>query len=170
VAVEGIPWIDDRSFASVESTEEDEKLEAALLNYAHRKAMSWGAERFAAEFERRDDEERRLTHAGTPPFRYPWDKEPEPEPMRSGLVDAAVEERVIREDPFELDLEKPPPMKHSNVPRPPTPEPEQETRRGRRRKRDRERDRAATPPASYVPSPEEAARMSPAGRRLYGLE
>ena len=154
----------------MESTQEDEQLEAALLNYAHRKAMTWGAERFAAEFERRDEEERRLTQAGTPPFRYPWDREPEPELMRSGLVDAAVEERVIREDPFELDLEKPPPMKHPNVPRPPASEQEPEARRGRKRRRERERQPAQTPPASYVPSPEEAARMSRAGRRLYGLE
>jgi len=44
-----------------EADRTDEELETALLAYAHQRATRWGAERFAAEFERRDEEERRLT-------------------------------------------------------------------------------------------------------------
>ena len=150
-----------------ETGDDEEQLEAALLAYAHRKATRWGAERFAAEFERRDEEERRLTGAGTPPFRYPWEPDeiaPPPSSVLSGLVDAAVQEQVIRADPAELDLVEPPKIRHAHVPRPAPPEPE--PRRPARRLR---RERAAPQRASVI-SDAEAARMSPAARRLYGLE
>jgi len=132
----------------------DEQLEAALLAYAHRKATRWGAERFAAEFERRDEEERRLTGAGTPPFRYPWEPDeiaPAPSSVLSGLVDAAVQEQVIRADPAELDLVEPPKIRHAHVPRPAPPEPEVKRRRLRR-------ERAAPQRASVI-SEAEAARL-----------
>lgn len=143
----------------------DEDLEAALLAYAHREATRWGAERFAAEFERRDEEERRLTGAGSPPHRYPWEPDevaPPPSAVLSGLVDAAVQEQVIRADPAELDLVESPKIRHADVPRPAPPEPEPSRRR-------RRRERAAPQRASVI-SEAEAARMSPAARRLYGLE
>src|SRR5439155_19888364 len=115
-------------------------------------------------FERRDEEERRLTGAGTPPFRYPWEPDevaPPPSSLLSGLVDAAVQEQVIRADPAELDLVEPPKIRHAHVPRPASPEPEP-PRRARRRER-------AAPQRASVISEAEAARMSPAARRLYGL-
>ena len=148
----------------LEADHDDEQLEAALFAYAHRKATRWGAERFAAEFERRDEEERRLTGAGTPPFRYPWEPDeiaPPPSSVLSGPVDAAVQEQVIRADPAELDLVEPPKIRHAHVPRPASPEPEP-------RRRARRRERAAPQRASVI-SEAEAARMSPAARRLYGL-
>jgi len=157
-------WVED---LPAEADHDDEQLEAALLAYAHRKATRWGAERFAAEFERRDEEERRLTGAGTPPFRYPWEPDeivPPPSSVLSGLVDAAVQEQVIRADPAELDLVEPPKIRHAHVPRPAKPEPEP---RRRARWLRRERD---VPQRASVISEAEAARMSPAARRLYGLE
>jgi len=157
-------WVED---LPAEADHDDEQLEAALLAYAHRKATRWGAERFAAEFERRDEEERRLTGAGTPPFRYPWEPDeivPPPSSVLSGLVDAAVQEQVIRADPAELDLVEPPKIRHAHVPRPAKPEPEPR-RRARRLRRERD-----VPQRASVISEAEAARMSPAARRLYGLE
>ena len=148
-----------------EADDDEEQLEAALLAYAHQEATRWGAERFAAEFERRDEEERRLTGAGTPPFRYPWEPDeiaPPPSSVLSGLVDAAVQEQVIRADPAELDLVEPPKIRHAHVPRPALAEPEPPRRR-------RRRERVA-PQRAPVISEAEAARMSPAARRLYGLE
>ncbi|HYX10824.1 MAG: hypothetical protein E6G37_01215 [Actinobacteria bacterium] len=150
-----------------EADDDEEQLEAALLAYAHQEATRWGAERFAAEFERRDEEERRLTGAGTPPFRYPWEPDeiaPPPSSVLSGLVDAAVQEQVIRADPAELDLVEPPKIRHAHVPRPAPPEPEA-PRRARRLRRER-----AVPQRASVISQAEAARMSPSARRLYGLE
>jgi hypothetical protein len=170
VRTEGADLVDELRGGSLErpaseADHDDEQLEAALLAYAHRKATRWGAERFAAEFERRDEEERRLTGAGTPPFRYPWEPDeiaPPPSSVLSGLVDAAVQEQVIRADPAELDLVEPPKIRHAHVPRPAPPEPEVKRRRLRR-------ERAAPQRASVI-SEAEAARMSAAARRLYGLE
>ena len=149
-----------------EADRTDEELETALLAYAHQRATRWGAERFAAEFERRDEEERRLTGSGAPPYRYPWEPDeaaPPPSSVLSGLVDAAVQEQVIRSDPAELDLAEPPKIRHAHVPRPAPPEPEAPRRR-------RRRERAAPEHRPSLISEAEAARMSPAARRLYGLE
>jgi hypothetical protein len=170
VRTEGADLVDELRGGSLErpaseADHDDEQLEAALLAYAHRKATRWGAERFAAEFERRDEEERRLTGAGTPPFRYPWEPDeiaPPPSSVLSGLVDAAVQEQVIRADPAELDLVEPPKIRHAHVPRPAPPEPQVKRRRLRRER--------AAPQRPSVISEAEAARMSPAARRLYGLE
>jgi hypothetical protein len=170
VRTEGADRVDELRGGSLErpafeADHDEEQLEAALLAYAHRKATRWGAERFAAEFERRDEEERRLTGAGTPPFRYPWEPDeiaPPPSSVLSGLVDAAVQEQVIRADPTELDLVETPKIRHAHVPRPAPTEPEVKRRR-------RRRERAAPQRASLI-SEAEAARMSPAARRLYGLE
>ena len=113
---DGADRVDELDAAWVERPEPeadrtDEELETALLAYAHQRATRWGAERFAAEFERRDEEERRLTGTGAPPFRYPWEPDevvPPPSSVLSGLVDAAVQEQVVRSDPAELDLAEPP--------------------------------------------------------------
>jgi len=171
VRTEGADRVDELRAAWVEGPEPeadrvDEELEAALLAYAHREATRWGAERFAAEFERRDEEERRLTGAGSPPHRYPWEPDevaPPPSSVLSGLVDAAVHDQVIRANPAELDLAEPPRVRHAHVPRPAPLEPE--PRRARRRRRER-----SVPQRTSVISEAEAARMSPAARRLYGLE
>ena len=167
---EGADRVDELDVAWVERPEPeadrtDEVLEKALLAYAHQQATRWGAERFAAEFERRDEEERRLTGTGAQPYRYPWEPDevpPPPSSILSGLVDAAVQEQVIRSDPAELDLAEPPKIRHAHVPRPAPPEPEA-PRRWRRRER-------AAPERPSLISEAEAARMSPAARRLYGLE
>ena len=70
------------------------------------KASRWGAERFAAEFRRRDDEEQRQLRAeaaersmlrtGRRPIRRPM--------MLTGLVDASVEDRVIGAEPGRLEF------------------------------------------------------------------
>ena len=51
------PW-EQRGFSASRSDPDvDEGLESALLSYKQRKAARWGAERFAAEFRRRDEAE-----------------------------------------------------------------------------------------------------------------
>ena len=132
---DGADRVDELDAAWVERPEPeadrtDEELETALLAYAHQRATRWGAERFAAEFERRDEEERRLTGTGAQPYRYPWEPDEvaaPPSSVLSGLVDAAVQEQVIRSDPAELDLAEPPKIRHAHVPRPAPPEPEART-------------------------------------------
>jgi hypothetical protein len=148
---------------------EEERVETALLRYAQQAATKWGAERFASEFARREQEERWLRAARSNSFRAPspTDEADVPEPtMLSGLVDAAVQERVVGPGGEELGLNRPKHARHPSVPRPPAPEPEEGGRRARRRRRTR---LAETSTASVI-TPAEAARMSPAGRRLYGLE
>jgi hypothetical protein len=148
---------------------EEELVETALLRYAQRAATRWGAERFALEFERREQEERWLQAASSKSSRAPSPTdEPDPqEPaMLSGLVDAAVQERVVGSGREEWGLNRPKYARHPSVPRPLAPEPEESGRRARRRRRARLAERST---ASVI-TPAEAARMSPAGRRLYGLE
>lgn len=148
---------------------EEEIVETALLRYAQQAATKWGAKRFAFEFERREQEERWLRAAESNTFRAPGSTDEEEAiqpPMLSGLVDAAVQERVVGSDREALGLNRPKYERHSSVPRPPSPEPQDDRGRARRRRRERPTDRAT----SWVITPAEAARMSPAGRRLYGLD
>lgn len=148
---------------------EEERVETALLRYAQQAATKWGAERFASEFARREQEERWLRAARSNSFRAPspTDEADVPGPATlSGLVDAAVQERVVGSGREELGLNRPRYARHPSVPRPPAPEPEEGGRRGRRRRRARLAERST---ASVI-TPAEAARMSPAGRRLYGLD
>ncbi|MDQ4108389.1 MAG: hypothetical protein M3138_06225, partial [Actinomycetota bacterium] len=87
---------------------EEELVETALLRYAQQTATKWGAERFAFEFERREREERWLRAARSNSFRAPTptDEADVPEPaVLSGLVDAAVQERVVEAGRAELDLD-----------------------------------------------------------------
>jgi hypothetical protein len=147
---------------------EEEIVETALLRYAQQAATKWGAERFAAEFMRRDLEERwvEAARSNTSPYRLMEAAEDRPERgSLSGLVDDAVQERVVGSDPGELSLNRPKYGRHPSVPRPPEPEVQSGRRRARRLKRDR-----ATKNASWVITPAQAAGMSPAGRRLYGLD
>lgn len=147
---------------------EEELVEAALLRYAQQAATKWGAVRFAAEFERRDHEERWVIAARSNTFRAPNATPVEPAygpSLKSQLVDAAVQENVVGSETAELVLGRPEYERHPSVPRPPAPEPEGTRRRARRRKRERRTDRSG-----WTITPVEAARMSPAGRRLYGLD
>ncbi|MDP9119600.1 MAG: hypothetical protein M3M93_04885, partial [Actinomycetota bacterium] len=137
--------------------------------YAQQAATKWGAKRFALEFERREQEERwlRADDSNTSRAPGPTHKEDAPEPpMLSGLVDAAVQERVVGSDREEFRLNRPKYERHSSVPRPPAPEPHDDRGRARRRRR----ERPSHTSSSWVITPAEAARMSPAGRRLYGLD
>ena len=144
---------------------EEEAFDSRLVSDGQKEAGKWGAERFAAEFRRRDQEERWLDAAGTGVFpgssTVPdgpgWD-------FLSGPVDASVSERVVDPGRKELKLRRPKQKRHGHVPRPPGTEPAP-GRRGRGRKG---RERADAGP--WTPSEAELARMSPAGRRLYGLE
>ena len=134
-------------------------VEAGLLAYAHCEAMRWGAERFAAEFHRRDEEERRLLAAEARAFGSLGGTG-----APAGPVLAETADRVVGPERDPLDLHRP--MRHPDVPRPPShlPVVEPVARRGRRHARDRlVVERAPTITAT------EAARMSPAARRLYGL-
>jgi len=109
VAAEGAFWLEDlRTWGdgSADPEAEDDGVEAALLTYARMKASRWGAERFAAEFRRRDEEEQRQLRAeaaqrsmlrtGPRPIRRPM--------MLTGLVDASVEDRVIGAEPGRLEF------------------------------------------------------------------
>jgi hypothetical protein len=146
---------------------EEELVEIALLKYAQQEATKWGAERFAAEFERRDLEERWLEAARshTSPYAHAAIAAEAPPPdMLSGPVDAAAQDHVVGSDRG-LHLMRPKYERHSSVPRPPVQEHEPERRRGRGRRR-----QPPTEGPGWLITPAEAARMSAASRRLYGLE
>jgi hypothetical protein len=108
VAAEEAFWLEDlRTWGDGSDVpEEDDGIEAALLNYGRMRASRWGAERFAAEFRRRDEEEqqqlraeaaqRSLHRSGPRPVRRPM--------MLTGLVDASVEDRVIGAEPGRLEF------------------------------------------------------------------
>jgi hypothetical protein len=147
---------------------EEELVETALLKYAQQEATTWGAERFAAEFKRRDLEERWLEAAPsqTSPYARAVDAaDAPPRDMLSGPVDAAAQEHVVGSDAGELRLLRPKYERHSSVPRPPAAEPEPDRRRPRGRRR-----QPPTKDTGWLISPAEAARMSAASRRLYGLD
>jgi hypothetical protein len=146
---------------------EEDLVESALLRYAQQEATTWGAERFAAEFERRDLEERWLEAARshTSPYAHaPSAADAPPPDMLSGPVDAAAQDNVVGSDRG-FRLMRPKYDRHSSVPRPPVQEPEPMRRRGRGRRR-----QPPTKDAGWLITPAEAARMSAASRRLYGLE
>jgi hypothetical protein len=147
-------------------TEED-LVETALLRYAQQRATEWGADRFAAEFRRRDLEERWLEAARTNTTPYTPDATVSTTPsMLSGPVDSSAQEHAIEtERRDEWRLTRPAYARHSSVPRAPVEEPE--SGRGRHRRRKRER---APKDLAWTVSSAEAAGMSAAGRRLYGLE
>jgi hypothetical protein len=76
-----------------ESDPGDDGLESALLAYAQRKAARWGAERFAAEFRRRDQMEE------TRPI---WTSD-----ALAAPVEASVEEQVVDGEPATFRPEPP---------------------------------------------------------------
>jgi hypothetical protein len=146
---------------------EEELTETALLRYAQQRATKWGADRFAAEFHRRDLEERWLVAArsGTTPYAAPADEMTPSQTGLSGPVEAGAQENAVGSDRTEARMVRPAHARHSSVPRPPAPEPEPKGRSPRRRTR----KRSSNDPGRLI-SPGEAARMSAAGRRLYGLD
>ena len=146
---------------------EEELVELALFRYAHEQAAKWGADRFAAEFARRELEDRWLeaSKLNTTPYSPQATDERADGGLPSGPVDAFAEAAVVGLERDAWVLERPKHARHASVPRPPVEEPERE-RKGRRHRR-RERAEAAT---SWTISPAEAAGMSAAGRRLHGLD
>lgn len=139
--------------------------EAALLRYAQEQAATWGAERFAAEYLRRDLEERWREAAQAHTTPYTPGSEPETAAAYAGPVDAAVQDATVGIDTT-LRLSKAEHARHPSVPRPPATAPATEGRRlwGRRHRVPSEQ---AT---GWTITPAEAAGMSAAGRRLYGLD
>ena len=144
---------------------EEEEVEAALLRYAQQEAARWGAARFRAEFERRDEEERRLLEAESRnyglPSALPADARPASAPE---LIDESVREHAVAGPHTEPDFRRPRQIRHPHVPRPPA----NSAAAGRRLRR-RERE-LPSDDSMWMPSSAEIARMSPAGRRLYGID
>jgi hypothetical protein len=187
--------LSDGSAAQRADIEDDSGMELALLAYAQRSAARAGAEWFAAEFARREEEEqsRRQRVAKWEPA-----QPSESQPPESELVDASVEDNLIGGAPTGLGIAPPlpepapeplaapepepepaqpepepvpapPVMRHPHVPRPPAP-PEAATPAKRRRWG---RAAVSEPPPTPVPpqiSAPEWARMSPGARKLYGVE
>ena len=142
-------------------------MEVSLLRYAQQEATRWGAERFAAEFKRRDEEERRLDDPEPHTFIYrlmTGAEDTSGSTSTDGLVDEAVRERVVGSERDEVELKKPKLMRHAHVPRPPA-----SGSADPRRKRMRRRAQP-TADAMWMPSAAQLDRMSAAGRRLYGLD
>lgn len=146
---------------------EEELVETALLRYAQQRATKWGADRFAAEFHRRDLEERWLVAArsGTTPYAAPAEEMTPSHMGLSGPVEAGAQENAVGSDRTEARMVRPAYARHSSVPRPPAPEPEPKGRSPRRRT-----GKGSSNDPGRLISAAEAARMSAAGRRLYGLD
>ena len=108
------PWLMSDGSAAIAEEDIDPTVELALLSYAQRSAARSGAEWFAAEFQRREDQEQRLRENAD------W---PDPADALSGqdvgLVDASVENDLIGGAPTGLGFGPPPLLE-------PTPEPEPE--------------------------------------------
>ena len=99
-----VAWRLDDASARLTADPEDERMERALLAYAHRSAARVGAEWFAAEFARRDEEERlQQDRAGEGPETLAVAVRP-PAPEVT-LVDASVEGDVVGGPPLGLGLE-----------------------------------------------------------------
>jgi hypothetical protein len=146
---------------------EEELVELALFRYAHERAAKWGADRFAAEFARRELEERWLEASKTnsTPYAPSAIDEGVDDSLPSGPVDAFAEGAVVGAERDAWVLERPKHTRHASVPRPPAEEPQTERRGWRHRRRER-----STTTAGWTISAAEAAGMSAAGRRLYGLD
>jgi hypothetical protein len=191
--------LSDGSAAQRADIEDDGGMELALLAYAQRSAARAGAEWFAAEFARREEEEqsRRQTVAKWEPAQRSVSGPPEVE-----LVDASVEDNVIGGAPTGLGIAPPPPrqpepepepepaeaepepeppepepepvplppvMRHPHVPRPPAPREAVAPAKRRRWARAAVPEPPPTPVPPQISAPE-WARMSPGARKLYGVE
>jgi hypothetical protein len=126
-----------------------------------------GAEWFAAEFARREEDER-LERERAVRWHTTVESDPVPSPD-TGLIDASVEDDVVGGAPAGLGIAPMPPsaIRHPHVPRPPVSGSEPAPG-SKRRRRDRGVASATTP--SPAISAAEWARMSPGARRLYGVD
>jgi len=96
-----VAWRLDDAPATPGANLEEERMERALLAYAQRSAARVGAEWFAAEFARREEDER-LERAVAPQAAVDGHVvDPSPELM---LVDASVEDQVVGGVPAGLGL------------------------------------------------------------------
>ena len=148
---------------------EEELVETALLKYSQQQATKWGSDRFAAEFKRRELEERWLEAAqsDTTPYTRPTGSaDTTCSTGLSGPIDAAAQDQVVGSERAEMRFLRPKYERHVSVPRPPEPGPEP----GRDRSRGRKRSRSRNDDPAWLISSAEASRMSAAARRLYGLE
>ena len=143
---------------------EEELVEIALLRYAQQRATKWGAERFAAEYQRRELEERWLEAARSNTTPHGPAAAEAPSPSLSGPVDASAQEVVVGPDRDRWVLSRPKYARHSSVPRPPAEQPDVTSARSRRKRK------ASRQEPTRTFSPAEIAGMSAAGRRLYGLD
>jgi hypothetical protein len=117
------PW-EQRGFSASRSDPDvDEGLEAALLSYKQRKAARWGAERFAAEFRRRDEAESQ---------RPVWTSDALTAPVEASVESQVVEGEpaTFREEPARLGFDESffvsapaPPLAEVVRPAEPPPEP-----------------------------------------------
>ena len=171
--IEDVWQMSDGSSALAASLD-DIVVDNALLAYAQRSAARSGAEWFAAELQRRDEEEQRELEAKQGAAEQGPKIALVAVADDQGLVDASAEEQLIGGAPSSMGLAPPPApeiepapvVRHPHVPRPPSDEPEVEPKR-RRRDRSRSTEPSTVPPHITAP---EWARMSPGARRLYGLD
>lgn len=145
---------------------EEELVEVALLRYAQQRATKRGAERFAAEFRRRELEERWLEAArsSTTPYGPAPTTDATDSSSLSGPVDSSAQEVVVGSDRDAWVLSRPKYARHSSVPRPPAEDPDEKPKRSWRKRRGSREE----PGRRF--SRAEVAGMSAAGRRLYGLD
>ena len=190
--------LSDGSAAQRADIEDDSGMELALLAYAQRSAARAGAEWFAAEFARREEEEQSHRQAVA---RWEPAQPSASGPPESELVDASVEDNVIGGAPTGLGIAPPPPrqpepaaepepepepepvpvepepepvpappvMRHPHVPRPPAPPVTSAPAKRRRWGRTAVTEPPPTPVPPQISAPE-WARMSPGARKLYGVE
>jgi hypothetical protein len=161
-----VDWRLDDAPATLGADLEDDRIEHALLAYAQPSAARMGAEWFAAEFARREEDERLQRRGAAGPRGTVDEPVPDSSPEFT-LIDSSVEDDVVGGSPTGLGIEPlpQPAIRHPHVPRPPVPEPAPEPKR---RRRDRKLVKASTP--SPTISAPEWARMSPGARRLYGVD
>jgi hypothetical protein len=136
-----------------ERTAEDDRVAATA-------SVSWGAGRFAVEFERREQEE--LMQQASP---YAAASAARDRAARGtwGPVQDDVADLVVEPTGEKVELRRLAPIRHPSVPRPP-----QEVTEPPAHGRQRRRRITPSPQGSAIPA-YEAKRMSPAARRLYGL-
>jgi hypothetical protein len=147
-----------RSASVAPAPDEDDARFEELRRLAQAGSVSWGPGRFAVEIGRREHEERmtmpvRARSGGSDNSAFSTEQ------GLWGPVDEGVADLVIASAADELVLRRSVPTRHPDVPRPSTEDvvPRAERRRGREG-------------LSPSISPSELARMTPAARRLYGLE
>lgn len=98
-----VAWRLDDAPATPETNLEEERMERALLAYAHRSAARVGAEWFAAEFARRDEEDRLQEAREAEELGALNEPVPDAVPEIT-LIDASVENAVIGGAPTSLGL------------------------------------------------------------------